>query len=84
MWKTCYESLRPWDYAQSSKSKECNIGLGRLFNCRGSCYCKNIKSLNISDFGVNRVEIQKIDNQTIYSFCGNQAAFIPCTECLIL
>ena len=78
------KGLRPWDYAQSSKSKEFKNGPRFLFNCRGIYCCKNIRCLNISDFGVNRVEFQKNDDQTICSLCGDQAAFIPCAGRLIL
>ena len=78
------KGLRPWGYAQSSKSKEFKNGPRLLFNCRGIYCCKNIRCLKISDFGVNRVEFQKNDDQTICSLCGDQAAFIPCTGRLIL
>ena len=54
------------------------------FSCRGSYCCKNIKCLNISDLGVNRVEFQKKDDQTTCLLRGNQAALIPCTGRLIL
>ena len=37
----------------------------------------------VSDFGINRNELRKKDNQTIRSLCGDQAAFIPCTGRLI-
>ena len=30
--------------------------------------------------GVNRVNYQNDSNKTIYSLCGDQAAFIPCTR----
>ena len=52
------KGLRPWGYAKSSKSKEFKNRPILLFSCRGAC-CKNIKCLNISDFGVNRAEFQK-------------------------
>ena len=78
------KGLRPWGYAQSSKSKEFKNDPRLLFNCRGSYCWKNIKYLNISDFGVDRVEFQKKDDQTICSLCGDQAAFIPCTGRLTL
>ena len=55
------KGLRPWGYTQSSKSKEFKNGPRLLFNCKGSYCCKNIKCLNISDFGVHRVEFQKKD-----------------------
>ena len=38
----------------------------------------------MSDFGVNCVEFQTKDDQTICSLCGDQAAFIPCIGHLIL
>ena len=38
----------------------------------------------MSDFGVNCVEFQTKDDQTICSLCGDQAAFIPCIGYLIL
>ena len=78
------KGLRPWGYAQSSKSKDFKNGPRRLFNCRGSYCCRNIECLNILDFGVNRVEFQKKDDQTICWLCGDHAAFIPYTGRLIL
>ena len=78
------KGLIPWGYAQSSKSKEFKNDPRLRFDCRRSYCCKNIKCLNISDFGVNRVEFQKKDDQTICSLCVYQAAFIPCTGRLIL
>ena len=36
----------------------------------------------MSDFGVNCVEFQTKDDQTICALCGDQAAFIPIYTCL--
>ena len=55
-----------------------------FFYCRESYSCKDIKCLNISDFGVNCVEFQQKYDQTIYSLCGDQAAFMSCLGHLIL
>ena len=74
--RTHCNGLRPWGYAQSSKSKEFRNG-PRLSNCRGSYCCRNIKRLDISDFRVNRVEFQKKDDQAICSLYGDEASFIP-------
>ena len=71
------KGLRPWDYTQSSKSKEFKNGPRLIFNCGGEYCCKNIKGLNMSDFGVNCVEFQTKDDQAICALCGDQAAFIP-------
>ena len=80
----CKDS-RLWGYTQSSKSKEFKNSPRLFFNCGRSSCCKNIKGLNnVSDFGVNCVEFQTKDDQTICSLCGDQAAFIPCIGHLIL
>ena len=78
------KGLSQWGYTQFSKSKEFKNGPRLLFNCRGSYSCKDVKCLKILDFGINCAEFQKKDDQTIYSLCGDQAEFMPCTGHLIL
>ena len=75
---------RNWGHAQSSKVKSFTAGPRLLFNCRGSYCCSNPLCKNIIDFGVNRSDFERSNNQTLCSICGTEAAFIPCESRLIL